>query len=502
MFQLAFFYCTFMSPCAAKYIARCFWLFLLGSILLLTTGCGNIRQAQQTIATADSLDTEYILYRDTVALRRAANALDKPFVRQCNRTDLAKAYYYLGRNYSAENRIADAANCYIVSDKLHPHDYILRGRVNSCMGFICGQQCADSTALIFYQRAAEHFEKSGNEWRYAYGLLTITDYLTQMKRFSSADSILQIAQHFQLDSIYYERLIETWGLYFYRQQQYDSALHCFLSVKDYLIENESKCFLYQKIMQTYQHLDQEVLSVPYAEYIVAHSKTAAYRSNAYYVLEEYAKAQKDVELLACYAHKREDDSREREALNCGYASAIPKLNSYIVSPKSSFHWQIAVIIMVFVCLTLLALSIYLRNNKQKQLHNSNVLLQQKDNEIQRINTELNNKNNQHLQQHILQFRTQYPMPLQKWNDYSVLLENVNTVLPTLPEKLKEYNLAEREIQLCLYIILYDNLSLSALSKPMCYSAGSMQKTKQRIAAKLGTTSANLYSILLNMALSQ
>lgn len=468
---------------------------------LLLTGCGNIRQAQQTIATADSLDTEHILYRDTTALCHVVRTIDKPFVRQCHRTTLAKAYYYLGRNLEDNSLVSDAADCYIASDRLHPDDYILRGRVNSCMGFICGQQCADSTALIFYQRAAEHFEKSGNEWRYAYGLLTISEYLCDLKAFSSADSILQIAQHFQLDSIYYERLIETQGLYFYRQQQYDSALHCFLSVKDYSIENESKCFLYQKIMQTYRHLNQEVLSVPYAEYIVAHSKTAAYRSNAYYVLEEYAKAQKDVELLACYAHKREDDSREREALNCGYASAIPKLCAYISSPKPSFHWQIAVIIMVIVCLTLLTLSIYLRNNKQKQLHNSNVLLQQKDNEIQRINTELNNKNNQHLQQHIIQFRSLYPIPLQKWNDYSVLLENVYTVLPTLPAKLKEYNLAEREIQLCLYIVLYDNLSLSALSKPMCYSSGSMQKTKQRIAAKLGTTSANLYSILLEMALS-
>ena len=468
---------------------------------LLLTGCGNIRQAQQTIATADSLDTEHILYRDTTALRHAVRTLDKPFVRQCHRTTLAKAYYYLGRNYSAENLISVAADCYIAADKLHPHDYILCGRVNSCMGFICGQQNADSTALVFYQCAVEHFRKSGNEWRYAYSLLTVSEYLCDLEKFSVADSILQVAQHFQLDSIYYERLIETRGLYFYKQQQYDSALYCFLSVKDYEIENESKCFLYQKIMQTYRHLDQEALSIPYAEYIVAHSNTVAYRSNAYYVLEESAKAQKDINLLAYYAHKREDDSRDREALNCSYASAVPKLCSYIISPKISYHWQVVVFIMVMVCFFLLMLSVHSHNNKQKQQHNSNMLLQQKDIEIQRINTELKNKHVQHLQQHILQFRTLYPMPLQKWNNYSIFLENINAILPKLPEKLKEYNLTEREIQLCLYIILYDNLSLPALSIPMCYSAGSMQKTKQRIAKKLETTSANLHDILFEMALS-
>lgn len=469
---------------------------------LLLTGCGNIRQAQQTVATADSLDTEHILYRDTTALCHVVRTLDKPFVRQCHRTTLAKAYYYLGRNLEDNFLVAEAADCYISADRLHPHDYILRGRINSCMGFICGQQNADSVALIFYRCAAEHFRKSGNEWRYAYGLLTISEYLCDLEAFSSADSVLQVAQYFQLDSIYYERLMETRGLYFYKQQQYDSALYYFLSVKDYEIENESKCFLYQKIMQTYQHLDQEALSLPYAEYVLAHSKTAAYRSNAYYVLEEYAKAQKDIDLLAYYAHKREDDSRDREALNCGYASAVPKLCSYIISPKISYHWQVAVFIMIIVCFFLLMLSVHLHNNKQKQQHSNNILLQQKDIEIQRINKELKNKYSQHLQQQILQFRTLYPMPLQKWNDYSVLLENINAILPTLPKKLKEYNLTEREIQLCLYIILYDNQSLPALSIPMCYSAGSMQKTKQRIAKKLGTTSANLHDILFEMALSQ
>ena len=53
---------------------------------LLLTGCGNIRQSQQTVATSDSLDTEHILYRDTTALRHAVRTLDKPFVRQCHRT--------------------------------------------------------------------------------------------------------------------------------------------------------------------------------------------------------------------------------------------------------------------------------------------------------------------------------------------------------------------------------------------------------------------------------
>lgn len=219
---------------------------------LLLTGCGNIRQAQQTIATADSLDTEHILYRDTIALRNAVRTIDKPFVRQCHRTTLAKAYYYLGRNYSAENLIFNAADCYIAADRLHPHDYILRGRVNSCMGFICTQQNEDSVALIFYRRATEHFEKSGNEWRYAQSLLNVVRRLIDVYHFHEADSIWQIANTFRLDSVYLARLYETRGLYYDEQQMYDSALVWLLKIEHFPLNNTDKCSAYIKIMQAYE----------------------------------------------------------------------------------------------------------------------------------------------------------------------------------------------------------------------------------------------------------
>lgn len=476
------------------HIACYIFVFLLGCLLLLT-GCGNIRQAQQTIATADSLDTEHVLHRDTIALRHSVRTLDKPFVRQCHRTTLAKAYYYLGRNFENDSLISVAANCYIASDKLHPNDYILRGRVNSCMGFICGQQNADSTALIFYQRAAEYFHKSGNKWRYAYGLLTISEYLCDLEAFSSADSVLQVAQHFQQDSIYYERLMETRGLYFYKQQQYDSALYYFLSVKDYEVDSESKCFLYQKIMQTYQHLEQKTLAIPYAEYIVAHSQTAAYRSNAYYVLEEYAKSRKDVDLLAYYAHKREDAGRDREALHCGYVFAVPKLYSYATVPHPFLRWQIVVSILSAVTILLVIVLLCVHYNKKKQISK---VLQEKELEIQTFNDSLAKQHIEHLHQGIAQFCTLHPKPSIHWKNYIVFQNDIQAVLPVLLTKLTEQNLSEHEIKLCVYIVLYPNMTLSELSGYLCYSKNSMGTTKQRIAQKIGTTSAKLYTFLLQM----
>ncbi len=468
---------------------------------LLLTGCGNIRQAQQTVATADSLDTEHILYRDTAALRTAARTLDKPFVRQCHRTTLAKAYYYLGRNLEDNFLILEAADCYIASDYLHPHDYTLCGRVNSCMGFICAQADEENVSLEFYQRANNHFQNISKE-RYANGLITISNRYNYLKEFHYADSIWQMAHIFDLGNLYKARLLESRGLYYFQQCQYDSALWHFQESIDLYNSTDWKCFSVMKVMQIYVKLEQFDKAFPYAQYIIRYSQNHFYRSNAYYVLIECAEQEKNADALAEYSHLREDESREREFAKSAYSAATTKLKSYISAPKFSFGWQVVVLIMVIICLSLLILFLHLRDNKQKQMHNNNVLLQQKDLEIQKINQKLENNNAQYLQQSILQFRTLHPMPPKKWNDYNTFCVDIDSTLPHFIEKLREKNLVEKEIKLCVYIVLYNNLSLAALSDSLCYSKQSTPTIKLRIAKKLDTTSANLYDVLFEMACSE
>ncbi len=124
---------------------------------------------------ADSIDqTEHVIYDDTAALGRAIRCLDNPFGRVLMPNTLGKAYYYMGRNYSMSNQIADAANCYIEADRLQIDDPIYRGRVNSCMGYICVQNNNDSLALIFYEGSNKAFKESGNDWYYAQSLLNVS----------------------------------------------------------------------------------------------------------------------------------------------------------------------------------------------------------------------------------------------------------------------------------------------------------------------------------------
>ena len=260
-------------------------LILIVSVVLLLcfSSCSSWHEAKEVIAVADSLDqAEHVIYDDTAALGRTIRCLDNPFGRVLMSKTLGKAYYYMGRNYSMSNQIADAANCYIEADRLQLDDPIYRGRVNSNMAYICAQNNNDSLALIFYECASKYFKESGNDWRYAQNLLDRIEFNVKLLNYLVADSLLQIAQSYQLDSLYQARLYETRGLYFYEQQQYDSALIYFNQGLNYWQFESEKCFSYLKILQVYYDLNQLHLAIPYAKLIVEYSTNSNHLSNAYY----------------------------------------------------------------------------------------------------------------------------------------------------------------------------------------------------------------------------
>ena len=58
-------------------------------------------------------------------------------------------------------------------------------------------------------------------------------------------------------------------------------------------------------------------------------------------------------------------------------------------------------------------------------------------------------------------------------------------------------LAEREVQFCTYLLVYPHLTLDEIAQYICYSEKSIRNYKQRIAHKLGVSSANLHQHLQN-----
>ena len=178
----------------------------IGLLLASCNYCARWQEAQATIAMADSLDqSEHLLYDDTVALHRVIHTLNNPLGRLFAHNELGKAHYYLGRNLSNDGIIPEAAAHYILADRLYINNPLYRGRINSCLAHIAKQNESDSIALLFFQRANAAFYELTNNFYYAHTLLDVSEFHTYLHHFHKADSVLQIAQSFALDSFYLAR---------------------------------------------------------------------------------------------------------------------------------------------------------------------------------------------------------------------------------------------------------------------------------------------------------
>lgn len=466
------------------------------------TGCFSWSEARKVIAVADSLDqAEHVIYSDTIALGRTIRSLDNPFGRLFMRNTLGKAYYYMGRNYSLSNQIPEAADCYINADRLQINDPICRGRINSNMAYICLQNNRDSLALIFYERASEDFKEIGNDWRYAQTLLSRSEFNINLRNYTVADSLLQIAQTFSLDSAYQARYHETRGLYFYEQQQYDSALVQFQRGLDYWQSETEKCFSYLKIMQSYYFRTKDINSaIPYAKLIVKHSTNPNYLSNAYYCLMQDAKKKNDTPLLSLYAHAREDANRLLDQAISVYAEATPKLMEYLQNPHPLRWIRIVSLSFVVLCIVLILSIFAYRKYAITQKQESDYQIVNLSMRVQEHQEKLEKQSKLHYyDKHLDKIRRKYPKPLNRWNEYTELKKDIQPYLLNWFMCLEDLNLTNREKVFCVVSFVYPQMATEDIANYLCITKEALPVRKNRIAKKLGVTSVELGDFLQKLA---
>ena len=484
--------------------SACRWVCVLGLVCSVMCGLSSCQwhEAKEVIAVADSLDqAEHVIYDDTAALGRTIRSLDNPFGRVLMSNTLGKAYYFMGRNLEDyHQRVAGAARCYIEADRLQIDDPIYRGRVNSCMGYICAQNNNDSLALIFYKRASEDFKESGNEGRYAHSLLDKIEFNVKLHNYIVADSLLRIAQTYSLDSAYRARYYETQGLYFYEQQQYDSALVYFHKGLNYWESEREKLYSYLKLVQVYLMLNTFDNVLPYARLIIKNSNNPNYLVNAYYCLLLDAKAQQNAELLSKYSHAREDANRMLNKNMSNYAEASPILEEYIHNPHPWRWVWIVMCAFASLCIVLIVGIVLYRRFAMAQIHVSNEQIDSLSVQLKEQAGEIHKHTMLHYYDERLdKIHRKYPKPLSSWNKYDQLKKDINPYFKNWIIALEKLNLTQRENVFCVLSFIYPQMAMEDLASSMCITKSALMVRKTRMTKKLGITSAQLGDFLYNLS---
>ena len=465
---------------------------------VLLASCGW-QEAKDVIAVADSLDqTEHVIYDDTAALGQTIRTLDNPMGRLLMSNTLGKAHYYMGRNLSLSNHIAEAAEHYISADRLQIDDPIYRGRVNSCMGYICAQNNNDSLALIFYERSNNAFEESGNEWYYAQSLLNVSQCHVYLHRFDKADSLLNIAQTHQLDNAYSARFYETCGLYFYERQEFDSALICFQKGLGYWQNEQDKCFSCLKIMQThyfgYKDLDSAMY---YAHKLISISDNPNYITNAYYCLLQDAKEKEDINKLSQYTHARADAQKLLLNVTNQRAEALPKVEEYTQNPHPWRWVWITLTIIVVICIILAIGAAVYRQRNHMACEQIDQLSTHIENQEARLTQELEYRQ---FHEKLSDIVNKYHTPHKRWRQYSLLKRDINPWLHTWFQKLDTLPLSEQEKIFCTISLIYSHLTDVEIAEYMCYAKESIRIIKYRLLKKIGISNAEFSDFLHNLSI--
>ena len=453
-------------------------MLLVALLVMSCTSCTRWREAKAVIAEADSLLVHKIITRDTAALNCAINTLDGQLGYVFAKQDLAKAYYFMGRNFYYLNDFSTAADYYILCDRMNPSDPIYKGRINSCMGYLCKQDSCFAEALEFYQRSSCAFKESGSEWYYAHNLVNVSELYVNLREYTKADSILHLAAKYEIDSAYYADMVDIKAMALYNQQLYDSALVLLLSIKDYPRNIEARCCSYWLISRCYNRIKKIVEAVPYADYIVTNSCNAVYRSNAYYILTLFARTNNNADLLVKFSNNREDEDRRQRHFSESYAQASDKLNRYLENPYPHRKLYIIIVCSALVVVVLFWI-IYVLIKRHR------CALQKRDEEKQAMRDLLARR----IYDHSVYFTS--------WQDYKKLRELANSHFNNMCYQLEDtYHLSEQEIKICLMVLLeYTNKQMAEI---LLVQPNTISKAKNKIAKQLNTSSAELRTSLLDI----
>lgn len=448
-------------------------------VLMSVTSCARWREAKTVVAEAERLLAKGEIMQDTAVLTEVINTLDNPVGRVIAKDELAEAYYLMGRNMDDYcHDFAAAADYYIEADRLQTTDLVLHGRINSCMGFLCKQDSCFEEALEFYERACDAHQKSDNIWYYTHNLLNVAEQYVNLGKYNKADSVLLLASNYDVDSVYYARMVDVRALALFNQQLYDSALVCLLSIKDVYRPLEARCCSYWLISRCYNRKKKIVEAVPYADYIVTNSCNAVYRSNAYYILTLFSRTNNNVDLLVKFSNNREDEDRRQRHFSESYAQASDKLNRYLENPYPHRGLYTIIVCSVLV-LILLSWIIYVLIKR----HRCVLVKRDKENQDRR------DLFARRIYDHSVYFTS--------WQDYKKLRELANSHFNNMCYQLEDtYHLSEQEIKICLMVLLeYTNKQMAEI---LFVQPNTISKAKSKIAKQLNTSSAELRASLLDI----
>lgn len=460
---------------------------------LLLAGCNTraLREAERTLAMADSLRAEGTAYTDSVRLAETVDALQSH--QRWHPAAWAKANYYYGRLlYDSGNYVASMAS-FIRASHAHARDKVLLGRVYSNMAYMCREKGEHALAYEVYNTSADIFLRAGDSIRYFYALDNMSFELAALKD-SAVFCLLDSIDAQCHDTGVRMKTLEIRTIAFDRFHQYDSVLVYAHRLQS---NDHTDPIGYMLRARAFEHLGHLDSALFYAQKVVENSSNKAAKYNALYILSHYDSTLNTSDILSLTSDRADlGVSVETEQINLAQAVQLLQQDR---ERKPNRSWvYVGILVMIVVALVIIALLIMRRQHLQMQS-----VVQ----ELQKIQSTDNNtkpvsaiNGEQLLQDFCEQIKSLGIEKALHWDDYQQMCKEVDMYLYGFVRKLKQQppkaTLCETDVRLCILTLL--QFSMKEMSAYLHRSLNSIKNLKQVAAHKLGVSSAELYPLLKSL----
>lgn len=464
---------------------------LLMALLLAGCNARALREAERTLAMADSLRAEGTAYTDSVRLAETVDALQSH--QRWHPAAWAKANYYYGRLlYDSGNYVASMAS-FIRASHAHARDKVLLGRVYSNMAYMCREKGEHALAYEVYNTSADIFLRAGDSIRYFYALDNMSFELAALKD-SAVFCLLDSIDAQCHDTGVRMKTLEIRTIAFDRFHQYDSVLVYAHRLQS---NDHTDPIGYMLRARAFEHLGHLDSALFYAQKVVENSSNKAAKYNALYILSHYDSTLNTSDILSLTSDRADlGVSVETEQINLAQAVQLLQQDRERKPNRSWVYVGISVIIAV--ALVIIALLIMRRQHLQMQS-----VVQ----ELQKIQSTDNNtkpvsaiNGEQLLQDFCEQIKSLGIEKALHWDDYPQMCQEVDMYLYGFVRKLKQQppkaTLCETDVRLCILTLL--QFSMKEMSAYLHRSLNSIKNLKQVAAHKLGVSSAELYPLLKSL----
>lgn len=372
----------------------------------------------------------------------------------------AESYYRRGRELRQADEPVAAMEAFMAATVVHSHEYMFKARSWSNMATMCRIGERHDLAYALYEKSLEQFALANDTLAQAYALNNMAWEQAVQGNKPKATSLIDAALCLSSDTAVQHKVLESRAAACLYAGEYDSVL---------FFTGQTTPTLYLNMLraQAYALLGINDLALFYAKQVVTQTDNPRYLDDVYYILT-YCDSTSHADEVRALAAMRTNIQMELERSRADWIEAMWLAENALQQPT---HSTTLLVILSTLLVILLAGAAFLA-----------VRLRQAKSLEQQCRT--------------LRLSTDLRKELQ-WNNYTQFSAVCNQRLAFIVSKLEKKGLSEREIRICVLVLI--GLSYAQMADVLFRAESGIGKDKYLIAKHLGVSVKDLQTTLIRIA---